>query len=72
MPHFGPIKRRELIAALRRAGFSGPFAGGKHEFMQRGEASITIPNPHGSDIGPNLLSKVLRQAGISREEWQRL
>ena len=72
MPHFGPIKRRELIAALRRAGFSGPFAGGKHEFMQRGEASITIPNPHGSDMGPNLLSKVLRQAGISREEWQRL
>ena len=72
MPHFGPIKRRELIAALRRAEFSGPFAGGKHEFMQRGEASITIPNPHGSDIGPNLLSKVLRQAGISREEWQRL
>lgn len=72
MPHFGPIKRRELIAALRRAGFTGPFAGGKHEFMQRGEASITIPNPHGSDIGPNLLSKVLRQAGISREEWQRL
>ena len=72
MPHFGPIKRRELIAALRRAGFSGPFAGGKHEFMQRGEASITIPNPHGSDIGPNLLAKILRQAGISRDEWERL
>lgn len=72
MPHFGPIKRRELIAALRRAGFTGPFSGGKHEFMERGELALTIPNPHGSDIGPNLLAKVLRQAGISREEWQRL
>jgi hypothetical protein len=35
MPHFGPIKRRELIACLRRLGFSGPYTGGKHEFMQR-------------------------------------
>lgn len=57
MPHFGPIKRRELIAALRRLGFSGPYAGGRHEFMQRGALSLTIPNPHGSDIGPRLLAK---------------
>ena len=72
MPHFGPIKRRELIAALRRAGFTGPFAGGKHEFMQRGDLSITIPNPHGSDFGLNMLNKLLRQAGISRQEWEQL
>jgi len=69
MPHFGPIKRRELIACLRRLRYSGPFAGGRHEFMQRGNVSITIPNPHGSDIGPNLLAKVLRQAGVTRDEW---
>jgi predicted RNA binding protein YcfA (HicA-like mRNA interferase family) len=72
MPHFGPIKRRELIACLRRLGFSGPFAGGKHEFMQRGGLSLTIPNPHGGDIGPKLLSQLLRQAGIARDEWERL
>jgi predicted RNA binding protein YcfA (HicA-like mRNA interferase family) len=72
MPHFGPVKRRDLIAALRRAGFTGPYAGGKHEFMQKGDLALTIPNPHGSDIGPNLLSKLLRQAGISRDEWERL
>lgn len=72
MPHFGPIKRRELIAGLRRLGFSGPFAGGKHEFMQRGGLSLTIPNPHGGDIGPKLLSQLLRQAGIAKEEWKNL
>ena len=72
MPRFGPIKRRELIACLRRLGFTGPSAGGKHEFMQRGEMSLTIPNPHGSDIGPNLLGHMLRQAGIKRDEWERL
>jgi predicted RNA binding protein YcfA (HicA-like mRNA interferase family) len=72
MPRLGPIKRRELVAALRRAGFSGPFAGGKHEFMQRGDLALTIPSPHGSDIGPDLLARILRQAGISRDEWERL
>ncbi len=72
MPRFGPIKRRELIARLRQLGFAGPYRGGKHEFMQRGDLSLTIPNPHGRDIGPNLLAKILRQANISREEWERL
>jgi len=72
MPRFGPIKRRELVACLRRLGFSGPFAGGKHEFMQRGDLSITIPNPHRGDIGPNLLARLLRQAGIERSLWEQI
>jgi predicted RNA binding protein YcfA (HicA-like mRNA interferase family) len=72
MPHFGPIKRRELIACLRRLGFSGPYAGGKHQFMQKGNISQTIPNPHGGDIRPKLLAKLLRQAGIERSEWEKL
>jgi len=72
MLRFGPIKRRELIACLRRLGLVGPYAGGKHEFMQKGDLSLTIPNPHRSDIGPKLLNKVLRQAGIGHSEWERL
>lgn len=72
MPHFGPIKRRELVACLRRLGFAGPYAGGKHEFMLRGTISVTIPNPHRGDIGPNLLARLLRQAGITRDEWEAL
>jgi len=35
MPPFGPIHRRKLIRELKKLGFSGPFAGGKHEFMIR-------------------------------------
>jgi predicted RNA binding protein YcfA (HicA-like mRNA interferase family) len=72
MPSFGPIDRRELIACLRALGFKGPFSGGRHEFMQRGEVVLTIPNPHRGDIGPKLLAILLRQAGISRKEWERL
>jgi predicted RNA binding protein YcfA (HicA-like mRNA interferase family) len=70
MPPFGPIKRRDFIAALRRLGFAGPFSGGKHEFMTRGDLVLTVPNPHRGEIGPKLLSLVLKQATISRREWE--
>src|SRR5438093_5248627 len=51
MPAWRPVSRRELIAALRRLGFQGPYSGGKHEFMVRGDRVLTIPNPHPGDIG---------------------
>jgi predicted RNA binding protein YcfA (HicA-like mRNA interferase family) len=72
MPSFGPISRRELIQYLHTLGFEGPFAGGKHQFMLRPPVRLVLPNPHGGSIGRNLLSRILRQAGISREEWERL
>lgn len=73
MPAFGPIKRRDLIAAFRRAGFTGPKSGGRHQYMLRGTLSIRMPNPHrGEDVGKSLLAEILRQAGISREQWEQL
>jgi hypothetical protein len=32
---------------------------------------VAIPNPHGTDIGVDLLSRILRQAGVTRAEWER-
>jgi predicted RNA binding protein YcfA (HicA-like mRNA interferase family) len=72
MAKFGPISRRDLIDYLRKYGFDGPYSGGKHQFMIKGNLRLTIPNPHQSDIGIDLLSKILKQAGISREEWAKL
>ncbi|MEX0892224.1 MAG: type II toxin-antitoxin system HicA family toxin [Gemmatimonadota bacterium] len=70
MPPFGPISRRDLVRALKDLGFDGPYSGGKHQFMVRGEITVRIPNPHRGDIGLELLSRLLRQARISREEWE--
>jgi hypothetical protein len=50
----------------------GPYSGGKHQFMIKDEIQLTIPNPHQSDIGINLLMKILKQAGISRQQWEKL
>lgn len=64
------VSRRELIRRLRKLGFEGPFPGSKHDVMARGDDSVVIPNSHrGEDISVDLLIKVLRQAGISRDEW---
>ena len=70
MPPFGAIKRRDLIRALKGFGFDGPFPGGNHQYMSKGELKVRIPNPHQGDISISLLARVLHQAQISREEWE--
>jgi predicted RNA binding protein YcfA (HicA-like mRNA interferase family) len=72
MPAFGPISRRDLIRHLHQLGFDGPYSGGKHEFVIRGNVTLRVPNPHRGDIGRELLSRILKQAGITRDEWERL
>jgi hypothetical protein len=41
MPAWKPVKRRVLITMLRRIGFTGPYTGGRHEFMQKGSLVLT-------------------------------
>jgi predicted RNA binding protein YcfA (HicA-like mRNA interferase family) len=72
VPRFGPIKRRDLVGYLRKAGFEGPYSGGKHQFMVKANVTLHIPNPHQGDIGRELLVRILRQAQISRDEWEKL
>lgn len=72
MPAFGPTSRKDLVRCLRKMGFDGPYSGGKHQFMIKGDVTLTIPNPHKGDIGRELLGRILRQAEISRKEWERL
>lgn len=64
-----PINRRELIRRLRSFGFEGPFSGGRHSFMRKGQLKLRIPNPHEGDISVPLLKEILRQAGITEENW---
>ncbi len=72
MPPFGPIKRKDLIRALRSLGFEGPYSGGRHQYMVKGELKLYIPNPHGSEIGRALLGRILKQANINRSEWEQI
>ena len=40
--------------------------------MIKNDITIRIPNPHKSDIGKELLARILRQTGIRRDEWEKL
>lgn len=66
-----PIARSNLIKRLRALGWEGPISGAKHQHMVKGNVQLTIPNPHGGEIGVNLLKVLLREAGIARDEWLR-
>jgi len=39
------------------------------EWMRRGNVTVIIPNPHEGEISVGFLTRLLRQAGITREEW---
>jgi len=64
-----PISWADLVKRLREIGFDGPFRGSKHPYMIRGDLVLTVPNPHRGGIGIALLSRILKQARISRREW---
>lgn len=67
-----PISRRELIRRLQMLGWEGPRPRGSHMSMVKGEERLFIPNPHGKDIDWTLTKRILKQAGIDPDEWDKL
>lgn len=64
-----PVYWTELIKRLRKFGFDGPCHSGKRPYMIKGDLVLTVPNPHRKDISVALLSRILKQAGITRQKW---
>ena len=69
MPKLAPVSRKRFIQRLHQLGFEGPYSGGKHPQMKRGQLTLIIPNEHEADISPGFLQRLLKQAGVSRDEW---
>ena len=69
MSKLNSISRKELIRKLKALKFSGPYSGGKHQYMEREEEKIFIPNPHGKDIGTPILSQMIKQLKVSRKDF---
>jgi predicted RNA binding protein YcfA (HicA-like mRNA interferase family) len=69
MPRLAPVSWIKFIKKMKTLGFDGPFQEGKHPYTIKGNVSVTIPNHHFGDISPDLLSCILKQAGISRILW---
>jgi hypothetical protein len=61
-----------MIRRFRRLGFGGPISGGRHQFMIKGALKVRIPNPHKGDISGPLVREILRQAGLSQDDWDQV
>jgi len=55
-----PVDWRTFVKRLQELGFEGPYSGGKHPFMRKGDLVLTVPNPHKGTIGVDLLARILK------------
>jgi predicted RNA binding protein YcfA (HicA-like mRNA interferase family) len=66
------IRGKDLLAALGRAGFQMVRTKGSHHFLRHADGRTTVVPVHaGETIGPGLLSKILRDCELTRDELQR-
>jgi hypothetical protein len=70
---WSPCKRQEYIAKLKKLGFSGPYPGGKHQFMRMGNFKQSIPGNMEYPVPQfrKLLKQVEKAVGreILKEDW---
>ena len=68
MPKLPALKAREVIRILERAGFYEVRQRGSHLQLKRGNLLVTVP-VHSGDLNPTTLRSIIRQAGMTVEEF---
>jgi len=67
------LRGKELIKALGRIGFEIHRIKGSHHFLKHSDGRCTVVPVHsGEIIGPGLLSKILRDCEITKEDLEKL
>lgn len=68
-----PIPAEKLIKALAKVGFKPVRQRGSHIILKHVDGRLTvIPVHRGEEIGRDLLSKIIKDAGLTREELLKL
>jgi predicted RNA binding protein YcfA (HicA-like mRNA interferase family) len=67
MPKMPHVSGSEAVSALQRLGFEVTRQKGSHIVMRRGSSGCVVPNHR--EIKTGTLSGILRQAGVSVEEF---
>jgi predicted RNA binding protein YcfA (HicA-like mRNA interferase family) len=67
------IDGKQMLAALKKAQFEVIRIKGSHHFLRHVDGRVTVVPVHaGEDIGPGLLTKILRDCDLSREQLREL
>jgi len=67
MPKLPRISGKECISVLKKLGFEEARQKGSHVVLKLGEAGCVVPMHH--ELLTGTLHGILKQAGISREEF---
>jgi len=65
VPKLPVVSGRQMVAALKRAGFEQVRQRGSHVSLQKGSYRTIVP-PH-SDLSPGALLAILKQSGLTRD-----
>jgi predicted RNA binding protein YcfA (HicA-like mRNA interferase family) len=73
MTRLPSLTGKQLMGALGRLGFEVIRTRGSHHFLRHADGRATVVPAHsGEEIGPGLLSRILRDCEITREDLRRM
>lgn len=65
-----PLPARKIIKVLEKIGFKPVRQQGSHVILKHADGRVTVVPVHkGEQIGRGLLSKIIKDAGITKEEF---
>jgi predicted RNA binding protein YcfA (HicA-like mRNA interferase family) len=67
-----PYKAREVLARLQRAGFAVRRQSGSHVVLRHSDGRQTYVAMHTSDVPVGTFRAILKQAGLTEEEFKNL
>ena len=65
-----PYSAREVLAKLRRAGFDEVRQSGSHKVLRHPDGRQTYVAMHTGDVPEGTFRKILKQAGMSPEQFK--
>jgi predicted RNA binding protein YcfA (HicA-like mRNA interferase family) len=69
MSKFPMMTGKEIVSILKKSGFTVERQRGSHVFLKHADGRATVVPVHsGETIGPGLLSKILRDVEMTKDE----
>ncbi len=72
MPRLPVLSGRELVKILEKMGYEVDHQTGSHIILRHRETRARLTIPDHREISRGTLRAILRQAGLTREEFERL
>jgi len=70
MSRIVPLSAKKIIKALEKVGFQSIRQKGSHLFLEHPDGRTTVLPIHSTrDLKVNLITKILKDTEISRDEW---